>query len=344
MRESLYSEKLKNRRVRCLICRRCCVIDEGGYGYCHTRANKGGTLYTLAYGRVSTLQNAPIEAKPLFHFYPGSRWLSVGTLGCNFLCPGCQNWETAHERFHLDVSLTEERLLQTITPQRLVSLAKQKQCAGISFTYNEPAVWFEYALDCARLAKKQRLLVNWVTNGFISKAALDEIGPFLDAYRVDIKGFSPEVYRITAHISGFEGILEVTERAKRGWNCHIEIVTNVIPGCNDSDEELRRIARWIVTALGPDTPWHVTRFVPRHDLSHLDATPVVTLERARRIGLNLGLRYVYIGNVPGHSAQNTYCPGCGSLLIERDAFTVKRICLDSGKCPKCSAEVFGRWY
>jgi len=344
MQEALFYEKLENGKARCLVCQRGCVIDKDGYGFCHTRVNIKGTVYTLAYGKASTVQCAPIEAKPLFHFLPGSSWLSVGTLGCNFLCPGCQNWEIAHARFSLDDRLPEDRFLQYFSPEALMRLAREKGCMGLSFTYNEPAVWFEYALDCARIAKKQRLLVNWVTNGFVSKAALDEIGPFLDAYRVDIKGFSPEVYRSTAHISEFEGILEVTGHAKRRWNCHIEIVTNIIPDWNDTNEELNGIARWIVQALGQDTPWHVTRYIPRHELSHIDATPVGTLERARRIGLSSGLRYVYIGNVSGHNAQNTYCPGCGKLLIERDDFTVKRICMDNGKCPECSTEVPGRWH
>jgi pyruvate formate lyase activating enzyme len=352
MKETLLYEKNEDKGTRCLICQRRCTIDSGEYGYCHTRYNREGTLFSLAYGQVSSLSYAPIEAKPLFHFYPGSLWLSMGTLGCNFLCPGCQNHEIAHDEFvyHPD---SEQCQTRYIPPEKLVELAlvrlAQKRAGtgsslrGLSFTYNEPAVWFEYSLDCARLAKKEGLLINWVTNGFLTKQALDEIGPLLDAYRVDIKGFSPATYEKTAHISRFEGILDVTERAKKKWRHHVEIVTNIIPKWNDDVEGLESIARWIVRSLGPDTPWHVTRFVPRHELSNIEPTPLKTLERARRIGLDCGLRYVYIGNVPGHPAQHTLCPECGLLLVERDRFTVRSLVLKEGVCPECKTRIPGRW-
>jgi len=347
MKETLLYEKNEDKGTRCLVCQRRCTIGSGKYGYCRTRYNHEGTLLSLAYGRVSTISCAPIEAKPLFHYFPGSLWLSVGTLGCNFLCPGCQNHEIAHDGFEYH-SDSQQHQTQYIPPKKLVRLAqtKARTCSnlrGLSFTYNEPSVWFEYSLDCARLAKKEGLLINWVTNGFLTKEASDEIGPLLDAYRVDIKGFRPATYEKTAHISRFEGILKTTEHAIKKWRHHVEIVTNIIPKYNDDAEELESIARWIVHALGPDTPWHVTRFVPRHELSSIESTPVETLERARKTGLECGLRYVYVGNVPGHPAQHTYCPECGLLLVERDHFKVGSLVLIDDRCPECKTRIPGRW-
>jgi pyruvate formate lyase activating enzyme len=339
VKKAIFSDILENDSVRCTICQRRCIIGNGEYGFCHTRVNQGGVLYTLAYGQVSTLTSAPIEKKPLFHFYPGSIWLSMGTIGCNFLCPGCQNWEIAHKKLFKN----EDSKTQYIPPEEAVRLAKKRGSLGLSFTYNEPAVWFEYTLDCARLAKQEMLLTNYVTNGFISQEALDEIGPWLDAYRVDIKGFTPRLYEKIAGISSFDGILKNTVRAKEKWGIHVEIVTNIIPTWNDDDSQLSGIASWIVRALGPDTPWHVTRFVPHLKLSALMHTPAATLERARKIGIDQGLHYVYIGNLFGHPSEHTYCPECGTLLIERDTFSVLKNLLENGKCPKCKTSIPGRW-
>ncbi len=335
MREAILYEKLANRKVRCNICQRRCLIAEGKDGFCSTRLNKDGKLYTLAYGRVSTLAVAPIEKKPLFHFYPGSRWLSLGTLGCNFRCPGCQNWGIAHA--HVVAAMEGEELKGTeyVSPGETVRMAVEERCMGLSFTYNEPTVWFEYTLDCAKLARQNELLTNYVTNGFITGEALDKIGPFLDAFRVDLKGFSAEFYRKIGHTADFRGILEVTKRAKYKWKMHVEIVTNVIPGFSDDEAQLKGIAAWIKDELGPDTPWHVTRFVPHYRLSHVNHTPVATLERAREIGLGAGLRYVYLGNVPGHPAENTYCPRCQGLLIEREDYIIRQFNIAKGRCPTC---------
>lgn len=257
------------------------MIPEGDSGFCRTRLNKGGKLYTLDYGMVSTLAVAPIEKKPFFHFYPGSRWLSLGTLGCNFRCPGCQNWEIAHARVCKSGEKKTGRAAEYLSAQEMILMAKDRGCKGLSFTYNEPTVWFEYTLDCSKLAKEHDLLTNYVTNGFITSEALDEIGPYLDAFRVDVKGFSEKFYREFLGLSDFRGILEATKRARFKWKMHVEIITNIIPGFSDDESRLRGIAEWIANELGPATPWHVTRFVPHLKLSHIPYTPIDTLERAR---------------------------------------------------------------
>jgi pyruvate formate lyase activating enzyme len=334
-KEAYIYEKLDNNKVRCLTCQRRCVISEGKRGWCHTRTNKEGRLYSLIYGEVSSLSINPVEKKPVFHFCPGSRWLSFGSLGCNFRCPGCQNWEIAHWK---DGPMPTRYL----SPEESVACAKASKCIGISWTFNEPALWFEYTLDLAKLAKSQGLFTNYVTNGYITEEALDAIAPFLDVYRVDIKGFSDKTYRRMGHIKDYSGILKVAKKAK-GYGMHVEVVTNVIPGFNDSEKELRDIASWIKNALGPETPWHVTRFYPHLELSYLAPTPIPDLERAWMIGKEEGLWYVYIGNVPGHKRENTYCHICGELLIERYIFDVVSNKIQNGKCPKCDTLIPGRF-
>jgi pyruvate formate lyase activating enzyme len=214
---------------------------------------------------------------------------------------------------------------------------------GISWTYNEPTLWFEFTVDCAKLAKETGLKTNYVTNGFITAEALDLIGPYLDSFRVDVKGFSQESYRKIAHLDRFEGILEVTARAQAKWGMHVEVISNLIPGYNDDIDELENIAAWIRRSLGKSTPWHVTRFVPHLDLSHVPSTPVRVLEMARAIGLEEGLEYVYLGNVHGHSAENTYCPRCGNLLIHRNGFIILRNDVADGRCIHCGFKIWGAY-
>lgn len=331
-------EKVSEEKVRCNICQRRCVINEGARGFCRTRINQNGKLYSLIYGRVASWAVSPIEKKPMYHFYPGSYWLSLGSLGCNFRCLGCQNWEIAH-------SLVDNinRDTQFIPPEEAVEIAKNYGAIGISWTYNEPTLWFEYTLDSAKLAKEKGLLTNYVTNGYITEEALDIIGPYLDSFRVDIKGFSNSFYKEICNISDFTGILNVTKRAKEKWNMHVEIVTNIIPGYNDNETQLELIANWIYKELGKDTPWHVTRFVPYLKLSHLELTPIATLEKAREIGLKAGLRYVYIGNLFGHPGENTYCYQCGGSIIERKGLTVFRMRMKNNSCGYCGAEIAGKF-
>jgi pyruvate formate lyase activating enzyme len=330
----LYSN-LEGNRVRCITCQRRCIIAEEKKGWCRTRINRNSKLYSLTYGEISSLSINPIEKKPVFHFFPGSKWLSAGSVGCNFRCPGCQNWDIAH---------WEEGPMHAeyISPEDMVSRAKGSHCLGISFTFNEPTLSFEYTLDVSRIAKAQGLYTNYVTNGYITEEAFDMITPYLDVYRVDIKGFSEKTYMKIGHIENFKGILDITEKAKdRGM--HVEVVTNVIPGVNDDETELRGIASWIKKDLGPDTPWHVTRFYPSLELGHLPVTPLSVLERALSIGKEECLRYVYLGNVPGHKGENTYCPACGEMLIERYVFDIIRNKIRNGQCPACKTAVPGRF-
>lgn len=335
--ESALYEPLQDGSARCLICERRCVIPEGGYGYCYTRKNEGGRIYSTTYGEVSTRQVAPIEAKPVFHFYPGSKWLSLGGLGCNLRCIGCQNSEIAHEQ-PCDVPLGKAERLE---PRQVISMAKELGCKGISWTYNEPTMWLEFTAKTSQLAKKANLFTNYVTNGYMTKEALDRIGPNLDIFRVDIKGFSRDFYRRIANVDGFEPILENVLRAKSRWNMHVEVVTNVIPGYNDGEIELGRLATWIATRLGKRTPWHLTRFTPHLNLSDIGMTPVETLENARKIGFDVGLLYVYIGNVAGHPGENTYCPKCGKVVVGRYQFSVIAYNIEEGRCKYCGQRIAG---
>ncbi len=336
MKREVYLYKaLPDGAVQCMTCQRRCIIPDGGRGWCGTRENDGGRLWSLIYGEVSSLSINPIEKKPVYHFFPGSRWLSLGSVGCNFRCPGCQNWDIAHWR-------SGPMATEYCSPEEAVSRAKEAGCLGISWTFNEPALWFEYTLDSAKLAKASGLCTNYVTNGFLTEEALEQIAPVLDVYRVDIKGFSDRTYARIGHVTKFSGILDATAGAKRK-GLHVEVVTNIIPGYSDDEEELRRLAAWIRTALGPETPWHVTRFHPHHELSAVPPTPIAALERMRDLGREAGLWYVYLGNVPGHDAENTRCHRCGELLIERYIFDVLQNRIKNGACPACGVVIPGRF-
>ena len=262
----------------------------------------------------------------------------MGSLGCNFLCSGCQNWEIAHANVEKELSS-----LRFITPAESVQLASNGYCKGISWTYNEPTLWFEYTLDSAKMAREAGLLTNYVTNAYITVEALDLIGPYMSAFRADLKGFSNETYKQIANIKRFDGILKVLERAKHFWDMHVEIITNLIPGINDNEIELKEMAGWICNHLGSETPWHLTQFVPHFRLSHLTPTPVAKLEQAREIGLGTGLKYVYLGNVLGHSGENTHCPACGKLLVERANYRILLYHIDGTCCGYCGHPIAGHF-
>lgn len=335
MPEAILYEKLNNNAVKCHVCQWHCTIKDDCYGLCGIRYNHQGILNILNYGVVSSVAADPIEKKPLFHFYPGSKVLSLGSWGCNFHCLHCQNWQISMIR--LQETIIEES--QFITPEYSITLAKDYNCEGIAWTYNEPAIWLEYTVDAAKLAKEAGLYTVYVTNGYSTIEALDEIGPFLDAYRVDFKGFSDLAYRKLAKIYKWEGILEVTKRAKYKWGIHVEVVTNIIPSINDDTIELERMAQWIHDNLGELTPWHVTRFHPSHRMLNIPATPLSTLERACQIGKKAGLKFVYIGNIPGHSVLNTTCYSCGNIIIERTGGHIQSHINVTSRCNKCGAEV-----
>ena len=334
MHKALLYEKLPDSRVRCHTCQWRCRINPGKFGVCGMYQNQDGTLYNLNYARVSSVAADPIEKKPLFHFYPGTLCLSLGTLGCNFHCKHCQNWEISTA--DSDSLIHDCREIQ---PQTSIDLARQHNCRGISWTYNEPVIWFEHTFDSARLAKENGLYTVYVTNGYATPEALDMIGPYLDAWRVDIKGFTDEFYKTLSGIPRWRGILEVTKRAKEKWNMHVEVVTNIIPTMNDDDEQLTGIADWIKNELGELTPWHVTRFHPQHRMRDLPPTPLETIERACEIGKKAGLKFVYAGNVPGHSSESTTCYSCGKLNVERYGYQTSVKGLDGSRCRFCGAEL-----
>lgn len=335
MLEAILFDKLPGSRVRCNVCQWRCVINPGKLGICSVRRNDDGILHVLNYAEVSSIAVDPIEKKPLYHFFPGSLALSLGTWGCNFHCKHCQNWE---------ISCIEEpdevaRDSRKISPKEAVRLTKQRNCAGIAWTYNEPSIWFEYTLDSAKLAKENGLYTVYVTNGYITPEALDTIGPYLDGWRVDIKGFSDTLYQDLAQIYQWRGILDMAQRAQEKWNMHIEVITNVIPTMNDDEVQLEGIATWIKDKLGELTPWHVTRFYPHHHLMHLPPTPIASLEKAYDIGKKAGLRFVYLGNVPGHSGENTVCYSCGKTVIQRFGYDTQVIGIDGSRCKFCGAEL-----
>lgn len=325
-------ESLPNSRVRCNVCQWRCVIVPDRFGVCRVRQNRDGKLFVLNYALVSSSAIDPIEKKPLFHFFPGSEVFSLGGWGCNFHCEDCQNWEIACTDIPPEAS-------QIVTPEAAVEVTKRHNSAGIAWTYNEPGIWLEYTLESAKLAKQNGLYTVYVTNGFSTPEALDAIGPYLDVWRVDIKGFSDTFYRNLAKVTKWRGILDVAKRAKEKWGMHVEAVTNIIPTMNDDDEQLKGIAGWIKAELGELTPWHVTRFYPHHHISHLPPTPTATLERAIAIGREAGLRFVYAGNIPGHPSENTTCYSCGKLVVKRLGYRVQLVGLAGSKCQFCGAEL-----
>lgn len=325
-------EHLSEKGTRCLICPRLCLLKEGQSGYCSTRIAHEGKIYTLIYGLASSVALDPIEKKPLFHFWPGSLCLSLGTYGCNFRCIHCQNWSIAHVKF----SEQKAQGWSFISPEESVRIAKTEGASGISWTYNEPTIWFEYTLDSARLAKEAGLYTVYVTNGYITPEALALLAPHLDAYRVDLKGWHTSFWQKVAKIADPAAVFAATRLAKQKHNLHVEVVTNVIPNHNDDEDTFRHLAAWIRDNLGTETPWHLTRFIPQLELSYLPSTPIKTLESGKKIGEQAGLEYIYLGNVFHHSAENTYCPNCHRLLLRRSSFSLIQNWLGEAKtCPTC---------
>ena len=320
-------------KVRCKTCERQCEIAPGGLGWCKTRKNQDGILMTLTYGAVSSLAVNPVEKKPFYHFYPGSSNLTAGSWSCNFACPWCQNW---------DISKTiAPNRGNFVSPEQFVDVAVREKCSGISISFNEPTLSLEWSLEVFRLARLRNLYNTFVTNGYMTVEALSMlIEAGLDGMNVDVKGDVSAVHK-------FCGGIDVEKiwarcRSARSHGVHVEITTLVIPTVNDSDETLGDIARQIAEKIGRDVPWHVTAYRPAYKFD-APATPTSTLERAHQIGKASGLEYVYTGNVPGHHNDNTYCPQCNSLLIQRFGFEVVQSRLRAGCCPTCGYAISGVW-
>jgi len=322
--------------VRCVLCPHRCRIAEGESGICKVRRNEGGRLITLVYGLAAAMHVDPIEKKPLFHFLPGSASFSIATVGCNFRCAYCQNWTLSQSPRELKKVLGEE-----VHPDQVVRMAVRARCRSVSYTYSEPTIYFEYALDCGTLAREAGLKNIFVTNGYIETAPLEEFKGILDAANVDVKAFREEFYR--THCGGrLEPVLTAVKKMK-AMGVWVEITTLVIPTLNDSDEELRDIATFIKKDLGLDVPWHVSRFHPDYKMPGLPATPEKTLVRAREIGMEEGLIFVYTGNLGGDAGENTRCPGCKQTVIVREGFQVHTMNVLDGKCRFCQTPISGVW-
>jgi pyruvate formate lyase activating enzyme len=334
-REARYWERLDNDWVKCALCPRRCVVPPGGRGYCEVRENKDGTYYTLTYGNPCAIHVDPIEKKPFYHFLPTTMAFSIATAGCNLDCKFCQNWQISQAR-------PEELDNTNLAPEELVLAAIRSESQSIAYTYSEPTIFFEYMLDCARLAHEAGLKNVYHSNGFINPEPLKELCPYLDAANIDLKGFTEEYYKEMSDAS-LAPVLE-TLKTLRAEGVHLELTTLLVPGRNDDPETLAAMCAWIRENLGEAVPLHFSRFHPQHRLKNLPPTPVERLEEARRIALDAGLKYVYIGNVPGHTANSTFCPECGRLLIYRVGYTVDPSGLVSGACPACGTEIEGVWH
>ncbi len=333
MKEAKFYEKREGKAVKCHLCFHECLIKDGRRGVCGVRENCEGTLFSLVYGKSISEAVDPIEKKPLFHFLPGTTIFSIATVGCNFKCLHCQNYSISQPPGDMGGIPGED-----LPPERIVSLAQQTGCRSIAYTYTEPTIFLEYAMDTAKLASLGGLKNVFVTNGYITPDALRAVSPYLDGANIDLKSFSEDFYRKVCG-ARLQPVLE-SIRLYRELNIWIEITTLVIPRYNDSEEELRKIARFIA-ATDRNIPWHVTQFYPTHRLQDRPRTPLKVLERARQIGMEEGLKYVYQGNVPGAGGENTYCPGCGKLLIERHGYTNRSYAIMGGNCPACGEAISG---
>lgn len=325
-KEAMYYERLENNSVQCRLCPHFCNIKEGKKGVCRVRSNSGGVLAAENYGRVSSIAMDPIEKKPLYHYYPGKYILSVGTIGCNFKCSFCQNYQIAHQN----------AATQYVEPRYLLSLCRnEEECIGVAYTYNEPSVWFEYVLETAAILRQEGYQNVLVTNGYISEEPLGELLQYIDAMNIDVKGYSSRYYK---EICG--GSLEAVQRTVEASaaKAHVEVTTLVVPGYNDSINEIREMAAWLAS-VDPSIPLHLSRYFPQYKMS-APATPVDTIRRLKEEALRY-LDYVYIGNVGGEDLS-TYCPQCGALLFRRD-YGIAIEHLDDGHCSKCgkAINIFG---
>lgn len=329
--DSRFVEKLDEETVRCTICPKMCVVKPGQKGFCGTKENVDGKLIDLTYGRISALAVDPIEKKPLAHFYPGSLSLSISSVGCNFTCPWCQNW-------HISRSNLEDSNTRYMSPEEVVEVAVARGCTSTSYTYNEPLINLNFVEDTARLAHESEVKNVLVTNGYISVQALERVVDVIDAANVDWKGFTEEFYR--RHCSGeLQAVLDATEHMKDN-GVHVEVTFLIIPKTNDSPDETREMARYIVEHLGPETPLHLSKFFPMYKFRHVPETPVETLVKAREIAMEEGVRYVYVGNVRGGGYEDTICHVCGKPVIKRSGYAITAWHLDEdNSCAFCSAEI-----
>ena len=332
LKEALLYEKLEGNKVSCYLCSHHCLIFEGKFGICNVRENRGGILYTHAYGELIAQNIDPIEKKPLYHFFPGSRSFSIAAIGCNFQCGFCQNWQISQVK---EAKASGFRS-QEVKPEDVVKQSKRTGSKSISYTYTEPTIFFEYAFETAQLAKKEGLYNVFVTNGYMTEEMIHMIHPYLDAANIDLKSFNDDYYRKICK-GRLAPVLESIELMKR-LNIWIEITTLIVPGENDSEEELKKIADFLAQ-LDKSIPWHISRFYPQYKMEELESTPIKILNRAYEIGRESGLHYIYLGNVG--MGNNTYCCKCHKLLIERIGFSIQNYRVKDGKCPDCQNPMDG---
>jgi pyruvate formate lyase activating enzyme len=333
--EAKFYQKLQDKKIKCQLCPRECTVGDRERGYCGARENQGGTYYTLVHSRVCTAHIDPIEKKPLFHYLPGTLAFSLATAGCNVNCKFCQNWDISQVR--------PEQVPADYAPPKLIGdLAKQHGCPTIAYTYSEPVIFSEYLMDTADAGHEAGIRSVVVSNGYMQEQALKTAYGKMDAVKIDLKAFSESYYKDVV-VGELKPVLEalVTLRKMGKWT---EIVYLVVPTLNDSDSEFSNLVRWIKTNLGVDVPLHFTQFHPEYLLKNLPLTPVPTLERAKAIADAEGLHYVYIGNVPGHPAENTYCPKCHRMVVERVGLTAKQMLIRKGSCPFCGQQIPGIWH
>ncbi len=332
--EARHYKKLETGGIECQICPRHCRITDLERGYCGTRENRGDVYYTLVYGLPCALNIDPIEKKPLFHFYPGTNAFSLATAGCNVNCKCCQNWDISQSR-------PEQTNNIDLPPREIIEICRSRSTPTIAYTYSEPVIFYEYMYDTAEMGHKHGIKSVMITGGYIEAEPLTDLMPHLDAIKVDLKGIRSEYYR--DYVDGeLKPVLDRLIQIKN-YGMWLEIVYLVIPTLNDSDAEFKELAQWVKTYLGPDVPLHFSRFHPQYLLKNLPPTPQKTLESAHEISLAEGLKFVYLGNLPGHEAESTYCPGCGKVLIERQGYQIYKYNLDGNRCRMCNQEIPGRF-
>ncbi len=332
--EARYYKKLDNRKIQCQLCPRECVIDDLERGYCGVRENQNGTYYTLVYGKPCSANVDPIEKKPLSHFLPGTLAFSIATAGCNVFCKFCQNWEISQSR-------PEQIRNYDMPPEKVADLAEVYQCKSIAYTYTEPVIFTEYMYDSATKGREKGIKSVMISNGYIKPEPMRDLLTVLDAVKIDLKAFTERFYK--EMVSGeLRPVLDTLVLLKEN-NMWTEIVYLVIPGQNDDPNELTEMCKWIAAELGPETPVHFSRFHPQYRLKNIPSTPVKTLQTARQIGIDSGLQFVYTGNIPGDKGENTYCPGCGKLLVGRKGFKVTENHIADGSCSYCRQSIAGIW-